>query len=274
MAQETHELETSSFFQIKQHVPGIEAHTLFSVGGFPVKDSSVMIALLTFLFIVLALVVRRFKMVPHGVQGFFEYIYEMAYGLIEGIVGSRARAEKVFPTIGAIMLYIVTANLVPMFPGIGAFMFGDHHLFRPATADFNTTFGLALAVVLTTQLIGIKEWGFFKFISRYFPIQDVYHGFKKGIGAGFESLIHLFVGVLELVGEVAKSISLSIRLFGNIFAHEVLTIVILGAFAYVLPAIWMGFGLLVGVVQAMVFGILTAIYYSMVIKEGDGKAGH
>lgn len=275
MAQETHELGNSSFFQIKQHVPDIEAHTLFSVGSFPVKDSSVMIAFLTLLFVILALVVRRFKMVPRSTaQGFFEYIYEMTFNLIEGIVGSKTRAEKVFPTIGAIMLYILVANLVPMFPGIGAFMFGEYHLFRPATADFNTTFGLALAVVLTTQLIGIKEWGFFKFISRYFPIQDVYHGFKKGIGAGFESLIHLFVGVLELVGEVAKSISLSMRLFGNIFAHEVLTIVILGAFAYILPAIWMGFGLLVGVVQAMVFGILTAIYYSMVIKEGDGKAGH
>jgi len=265
----------SSFLQIKQHIPGIEAHTLFNVGTFPVKDSTMMIGLLAILFVMLAFAVRRFTLIPRGtVQSFFEYIYEMTFGLVEGIIGSKDRTEKVFPIIGGIMLYILVANLIPMIPFIGAFKFGDFHLFRPATADFNTTFGLALAVVIATQYIGMQEWGLFKFISRYFPIQDVYPAFKKGIGTGFESIIHLFVGLLELIGEAAKAISLSMRLFGNIFAHEVLTIVILGAFAYVLPAIWMGFGLLVGVVQAMVFGILTAIYYSMVIKENDGKAGH
>ncbi len=276
MVEGVHEQSSeSSFLQIKQHIPGIEAHTLFSVGNFPVKDSTMMIGFLAILFVILALAVRRFTLIPRGaVQGFFEYIYEMAFELIEGIIGSRTRTEKVFPVIGGIMLYILVANLVPMIPFIGAFKFGEFHLFRPATADFNTTFGLALAVVVVTQFIGMREWGFFKFISRYFPVQDVFSGFKKGFGAGFESLIHLFVGLLELIGEVAKSISLSMRLFGNMFAHEVLTIVILGAFAYVLPAIWMGFGLLVGVVQAMVFGILTSIYYSMVIKEGDGHSGH
>ena len=274
MAVESHDNAEKSFFQIQQHRPEIEAHTLFTVGDFPVKDSSVMIILLTFIFLGLAFFTRTFKMVPGMMQGFFEWVYELALSLIQGIVGSKDRAERIFPIVGGIMLYILIANLMPLVPGISSFKFGEYHLFRPATADFNVTFGLALAAVIATQVIGVKEWGFFKFFSRYFPIHEVWHGFRKSISAGFESIIHVFVGLLELVGEVAKSISLSMRLFGNIFAHEVLTIVIIGAFAYVLPAIWMGFGLLVGVVQAMVFGILVSIYYSMVIKEGDGHGGH
>lgn len=264
----------SSFLQIKQHIPEIEAHTLFEIGGFPVKDSFLMILLLTFVFIGLVFFVARFKLVPGRFQSFCEYIYEAILNLMTQVIGSEKRAQVALPIVGSIMLYIGIANLIPLIPFISAFKFGDYHLLRPATADFNTTFGLALAVVVSTQVIGIKEWGFFKFISRYFPIQDVYHGFKKGIGAGFESIIHLFVGVLELIGEAAKAISLSMRLFGNIFAHEVLTVVIIGAFAYILPVVWMGFGILVGVVQAMVFGILVSIYYGMVIKEGDGKGGH
>ncbi len=264
----------SSFLQIKQHIPEIEAHTLFEIGNFPVKDSFLMIVFLTFVFVGLAFFVARFKLVPGRFQAFCEHIYEMILNLMTQVIGSEKRAQIALPIVGSIMLYIGVANLIPLVPGLFAFTFGDHHLFRPATADFNTTFGLALAVVVVTQLIGIKEWGFFKFISRYFPIHDVYHGFKKGLGAGFESIIHLFVGLLELIGEGAKAISLSMRLFGNIFAHEVLTVVILGAFAYVLPVVWMGFGILVGVVQAMVFGILVSIYYGMVIKEGEGNGGH
>jgi len=264
----------SSFLQIKQHIPEIEAHTLFEIGNFPVKDSFLMILLLTFVFVGLVFVVARFKLIPGRFQSFCEYIYESILNLMTQVIGSEKRARLALPIVGSIMIYIGVANLIPLIPIISALKYDDYHLLRPATADFNTTFGLALAVILSTQLIGIKEWGFFKFISRYFPIQDVYPSFKKGIGAGFESIIHLFVGLLELIGEAAKAISLSMRLFGNIFAHEVLTVVIIGAFAYVLPVVWMGFGILVGVVQAMVFGILVSIYYSMVIKEGDGKTEH
>lgn len=264
----------SSFLQIKQHIPEIEAHTLFELGSFPVKDSFLMIIFLTFVFIGLVFFVARFKLIPGKSQSFCEYIYEAILDLMTQVIGSESRAKLALPIVGSIMLYIGVANLITLVPGLFAFTFGEHHLFRPATSDFNTTFGLALAVVVVTQLIGIKEWGFFSFISRYFPIHEVWHGFKKGFGPGFESIIHLFVGILELIGEGAKAISLSMRLFGNIFAHEVLTVVIMGALAYVLPVVWMGFGILVGVVQAMVFGILVSIYYGMVIKEGDGKSAH
>lgn len=263
-----------SFLQIKQHIPSIEAHTLFEVGSFPVKDSFLMIIFLTFVFIGLSFFVARFKLIPSKFQSFCEYIYESILNLMTQVIGSEHRAKVALPIVGSVMLYIGVANLIPLVPGLLAFRFGEYHLLRPATADFNTTFGLALAVVVVTQLIGIKEWGFFTFISRYFPVHEVIHSFKKGIGAGLESIIHLFVGLLELIGEAAKAISLSMRLFGNIFAHEVLTVVIIGALAYVLPVVWMGFGILVGVVQAMVFGILVSIYYGMVIKEGDTSGTH
>ena len=80
-------------------------------------------------------------------------------------------------------------------------------------------------------------------------------------------IIHFFVGLIEVIGEVAKVISLSLRLFGNMFAHEVLMIILLGAFSIGVPALWMGMGILVGVVQAVVFTALITVYYSLLVRE-------
>ena len=151
---------------------------------------------------------------------------------------------------------------------------GEHvPLLRGATTDFNTTFGLALAVVVTMQIMGMREQGVLGYLSHFIQIKQVIRGFKKSLGEGAVSIVGFLVGLIEIIGEFAKILSLSLRLFGNMFAHEVLMVILLGAFSVAVPAIWMGMGFLVGVVQAVVFVSLTTVYYSLILKK-EGKDSH
>jgi F-type H+-transporting ATPase subunit a len=204
-------------------------------------------------------------------------LYEAITHFIASIVGED-RAKNLVPFVGALMVYLLIANLLPMLPGISGvnvLIDGEHTpLFRGATTDFNTTFGLALAIVATMQVVGMKEQGIFGYLSHFIQIKQVIKGFKKGFGEGMVAVIGFLVGLIEIISELAKTLSLSLRLFGNLFAHEVLTVILLGAFAYGVPAIWMGMGVLVGIVQSIVFTALVSVYYSLVLKKEGKGHGH
>ncbi len=267
----------STILHVHEEVPTINAPVLGDVGPLTIATSTVTVMFITVLLVILCIKVARSKMIPGKFQHLLEIFYEMVSGFITSIVGDKDRAQKVIPYVGAIMMYLLVANLLPMFPGIASFYVnidGEHiPLFRGATTDFNTTFGLALAVVITMQIVGIREQGTLGYLSHFIQIKQVYQGFKKGFGSGMESIIGFFVGLIEIISELAKILSLSLRLFGNMFAHEVLTVILLGAFSFAVPAIWMGLGLLVGIVQSIVFVALATVYYSLVLKK-EGKDSH
>ena len=264
-----------SFFHIVEEVPSISAPTIGSVGPLTIATSTVTVMLITLLFVWLAIKASTSKLVPSRFQAALEMFYEAVADFIESIVGNKERARVVVPYVGALMTYLLVANLLPMLPPLAAINItnaeGVHiPLFRGATTDFNTTFGLALAVIVIMQIVGIKEQGFFGYASHFIQIKQVWRGFKKSLGEGAVSIIGFFVGLIEIISEIAKILSLSLRLFGNMFAHEVLTVILLGAFSVAGPAIWMGMGLLVGVVQSIVFVALVTVYYSLVLKkEGE-----
>jgi F-type H+-transporting ATPase subunit a len=124
------------------------------------------------------------------------------------------------------------------------------------------------------QFFGVKNWGFFGYFKRFLPLHIVYKETKhNGIGGFFLGLIEVFVGLLELISEFVKVISLSLRLFGNMFAGEILLAILTGIFAIALPAVWLGFDFMVAVIQTVVIGCLTAVYYVLVVKE-EGQEGH
>ena len=264
---------SQSIFHVHEALPSIQAPVLFSFGPVSVATSTVTVALITLLALLLSLFVLRPTLIPSRAQHVFEMFYEAVFGFIASILGSEEKAKKVVPYVGSLMVYLIIANLLPMIPGVSAFYLtlnGEHvTLFRGATTDFNTTFGLALAVVLTMQVVGMKEQGVFGYLSHFIQIKQVVKGFSKGIGEGMVAIIGFFVGLIEIISEFDKMLSLSLRLFGNLFAHEVLTVILLGAFAFGVPALWMGMGVLVGVVQSIVFVALVTVYYSLVLKKED-----
>ena len=271
------EAHSGSLLHIIEEVPNINAPTLGNIGPLTVATSTLTVLFITLIVIGLCMVVARARLIPSKFQHLLEMFYESVAGFITSIIGDKDRAKVVVPYVGALMVYLLIANILPMIPGLNSLYItvgGELvPLFRGATTDFNTTFGLALAVVVTMQIVGMKEQGVGGYLSHFIQIKQVIRGFKKSIGEGMVSVIGFFVGLIEIISEVAKVLSLSLRLFGNMFAHEVLTVILLGAFSIAVPAIWMGMGLLVGVVQSIVFVALVTVYYSLVLKK-EGKEGH
>ncbi|MCF7843344.1 F0F1 ATP synthase subunit A [Candidatus Gracilibacteria bacterium] len=261
----------STILHVYEEIPTISSPILGDVGILTVATSTITVMFITFLIVILCIKASKSKLIPGKFQHVLEIFYEAVSKFITSTVGSEKQAKIIVPYVGSIMVYLLVANLLPMLPGVASLYVtidGKHvTLLRGATTDFNTTFGMALAVVITMQIVGIKEQGVFGYLSHFIQIKQVIKGFRKSIGNGFEAVIGFFVGLIEIVSEIAKMLSLSLRLFGNLFAHEVLTVILLGAFSIGIPALWMGMGVLVGVVQSIVFVALVTVYYSMVLKK-------
>ncbi|MEX2054817.1 MAG: FoF1 ATP synthase subunit a, partial [Candidatus Andersenbacteria bacterium] len=156
-------------------------------------------------------------------------------------------------------VFILINNWLGLVPGVGSITVTTEHgtapLFRGATADLNTTLALAIISVVMTHVYAIRELGLFSHLSKYFSLNPVM----------------LFVGLLELVAEFSKMVSFSFRLFGNIFAGEVLLVVIAYLMPVVAPLPFFGLELFVGLVQALVFTMLTLVFLEIATSHHHGE---
>jgi len=246
----------------------IQPDIVFSIGNFGIANSTLMIVLLALLFLALGVFgVRKFTMVPGTFQSIIEMIYESILGLVQQITGDRYHAEKIFPVIATILVYFALANVIAIVPGLTDITYNGIAIFRTPTSDFNTAFGVSLAAVLVLNYVSLREYGFIGYLGNFFNIKGVINGFRKSIMDGFIGLVELFVGMLDIIGEIAKVVSLSFRLFGNVYAGQVLAIIILGAVAVGLPTIWTVMSGFTGILQGMVFASLVAVYYTLSLNR-------
>ncbi|MDH7476606.1 MAG: F0F1 ATP synthase subunit A [Microgenomates group bacterium] len=185
---------------------------------------------------------------------FFQMINKSLYSLFASVVGDKI--NNFFPLLAAFFLYILFQNWFGLMPGVGSLLIKeDHHfvpLLRSNNADLNTTIALGIVSVLMIQYYGIKYLGFGNYIKKFINLSNP---------------INFVLGLLEIVSEFSKIISFSFRLFGNIFAGEVLlTIVaflvpVLAAFPFLILEIFVGF------IQALVFSMLTAVFLSGAVQS-------
>lgn len=258
------------WLRIQREVPGVGSETVFSIGSFPVTNSFLMIVGIMLMVAVVAWYAQAcFKERPGVFQNMLEWLYESMKDFATSIMGSIKEESLIFSLVTALFLYVGVANLVTIIPGVASLTYGGVSIFRSPTSDFNTTLGLALAMVILIQFYAFKQLGFFGYVGKFIQIGGVIKGFKEGIGAGCMASINFLIGLLDIVSEAAKVVSLSLRLFGNIYAGEVLAVIILGALAYVLPATWMALNILFALVQAVVFGALVAAYYSIAVTADE-----
>lgn len=198
-----------------------------------------------------------------------EAVSEAVLGLIEQVTHDRKKSLNFFPFLMTIFLFILINNWLGLLPGVGSITLlteeGRVPLFRGANADLNTTLALAVISVVMTQIYAARELGVVKHLKKYFSANP----------------IMTFVGMLELVGELSKMVSFSFRLFGNIFAGEVLLAVIAFLMPIVAPLPFFGLELFVGFVQALVFTMLTLVFLTIATSDhseynhgGTSKAGH
>ncbi|MGB0925417.1 MAG: FoF1 ATP synthase subunit A [Minisyncoccia bacterium] len=259
-----------NFLQIERAIPGIQPNILFDIAGFPIAASTLMIFLIIMIFALFGYIVHRsFKQTPGTFQSLVEMMYEGIVDMLDEVTNNKQRSAAIFPVIASMFVYLLVANLLGLLPFISELTWAGKPMFQTPTSDFNTTFGLALGAIIIINIISIKEWGIGAFLGKFFKVKEVTLAFKKGMGEGTMSLVDAFVGLLDIIGEIAKVISLSIRLFANMYAGQILAIILLGAFAYVVPSVWYGMNIFVGALQAMVFSVLVAAYYMLAIKEED-----
>jgi F-type H+-transporting ATPase subunit a len=261
--------------------------------GFAVTNT-LLATWLTMLLLILGsiLVTRNLNMVPSGVQNLVEWGLGVLLGLAENVAGERGR--RFFPLVATIFIFLLVSNwmgILPGFasiglvheahvgghnirelgvPGVDVYVLeagevGEHEtgwtifsFLRSAATDLNTPLALAIISVVATQVVGVQAQGI-----RYF---------KKFIS--FDDVLGLVVGPLELVSELGKIISFTFRLFGNIFAGEVLLAVLAFIIPYLVSVPFMGLELFVGLMQAFVFAMLTLVFMSMATMghgpEGEG----
>jgi len=260
--------------QLSREISPIGPETIAFIGGFKIANSTMFLIFIVLLLALFCfLVVKKFKIRAGSVQIVTEMIYEGIGSFIDQITGSRERTNKIYPIIATIFIFVGISNLIGLIPGLTSIKIGDVSLFRSPTADFNTTFVLAFGSVLVLQLVSIREWGLFEHINKFVKVKDVYRGFQGGMKSGLMAIIDFFIGLLDIIGEFAKIFSLSLRLFGNMYAGEVLMIIIMGGLAYIVPSLWLSMNILVGVIQALVFGSLVAAYYMLAIKPDEEGRG-
>jgi F-type H+-transporting ATPase subunit a len=198
---------------------------------------------------------KNIRKVPQLFQNIVEFVFETFYDFTESIAGKNV--VKIFPWVMTFFLLILLTNWSGLLPGNGSIGFyeqvhGKEHfvsLFRNATSDINMTFALALVSLIVTHILSIRTVGIGEYLSRYFSLNP----------------IMLFVGLLEIISEITKIISLSFRLFGNIFAGEVVLLTVSSLFAFVFPIPFMLLEIIVGLVQALVFSILTMVFMTILM---------
>lgn len=285
----------------------ISAETLFTIAGFPVTNSMLTSLVASGILLAFALAVHSsYKDTdrPTGLQNFAEWLVEGLYGMVHSVTENRKKTELFLPFIASFFLFIVINNWVGLLPGVGTIgivhekdsyaelldssvstvqaaepnvviedqsdaTFSldnpvDEHaneekkttiipIFRAGTADLNMTLALALFSQVVAQIVGFQYVGM-GYLKKFF---------------NFSSPIMFFVGILEFLGEFTKVISFAFRLFGNIFAGEVLLVVISFLVPLIVPMPFYGLELFVGMIQGLVFAMLSLVFFNMATISHD-----
>ncbi|MEM6280480.1 MAG: F0F1 ATP synthase subunit A [Verrucomicrobiota bacterium] len=266
---------------------GLNAPELPSLAWF---TNSILVAIVVTVGVLLftRMATKNMKLIPDGKQNFVELVIEFLYGQVEAIVGKHV-APKAFPLLATIFIFVIVANWFGLVPGVGTIGWGqtsgptiitymETPLLRPATADLNMTLALAVVFMVVWLWVSVAELGVKGTILHIF-------GPKGGLkGALMWALmpIFLFVGIIEVISIVFRPMSLSLRLFGNVYAGETLLatmqslgetlgfpqwLSIISSVVFPLPFYFLE--ILIGALQATVFALLCAVYIKLSTSHDD-----
>lgn len=238
----------------------IKPETLIHLFGFPITNSYITSIIVIVLFIFLGsyyqITIKKENKSP-----FFYSIHlllKMLYNFFATLVGDKI--DMFFPLFASLFLYILLQNWFGLLPGVGSVLIAvEEHgekvmapLLRGSTADLNTTLALAVVAFTATQYLGIKYLGIKKYMSKFI---------------NFSNPLYFIIGILELVSEFSRIISFAFRLFGNIFAGEVMLIIMAFLIPILIPFPFFVMEIFVGFLQAFVFAMLTAVFINLAISH-------
>lgn len=269
------------------HLP-THAEEIFSIGPLPITNSMVMLWIVAVAIIVVAQIATRdIKLIPAGIQNFVEWLIESLYDFLEGVLGKHL-VQRTFWFFGTIFILILFANWAGLVPGVGTIgrydpsgFGGDpNDTFRPflrgANADLNLTAAMSLLFAVLWFYWAITEVGFKNFLSHIFAPK----GDFKGIMMLVMILVFGFVGIIEVASILLRPVALSFRLYGNIYAGEnMLESMALVSdkwyLAWLPPLPFYFLELLVGLIQSLVFTLLTAVFLKLICEhDHDEEHAH
>lgn len=240
----------------------IKADVLFHIGPVPVTNS-MLLGILGYTFVIWAMFATARAVVTGKstvVTKTVLMIYEMLLGTVEQVLGDKKIARRIAPLSITLFFIIIVNYWLGILPFVGPITANGVPVFRGLVADLNVTFAMAIISMLVVQIYAIKTHGLFGNLGRYFrnPIRDPAGAFE---------------GLLELIAEVSRLLALSLRLFGNVFAGEVL-IIMVGYMTQYLAGIallpFMIFELFIGSIQAYVFFMLTTVFIGLgMVSHGE-----
>lgn len=255
----------------------IRAERLFTIAHWPVTNALLLSCVALVVLVVVALALKRkLSLIPSTFQSIFEVILEQILALMDSVLGARELSEKYLPLVATVFLFVITSNWLGLLPGVGTIGIRGASeagsgaggtlipLFRSPSSDLNFTIVLAVISVTSVNLFGALAIGFWKHLGKFFTIKGP---------------IDLFIGVLEFIAEFVKIVSFSFRLFGNVFAGEVLLTIIGSLTPYIVPLPFLFLEVFVGFIQAFIFAMLTLVFMAIAIQdhsheEAVGDAHH
>lgn len=244
--------------------PTINSETIAHIGSFELRNTLLMSWITVLVLVIAAFKMRKtqYQLVPGKFQNFIETIVEGLYDFFQGVTQNAKETKLFFGVCATILIYLMLSNWFGLLPIVGPIGIYEEHnghtvlvpFLRSTYSDINMTLAIAVISVFMTQAFGIRNLGTFGYFGKFFV-----NPFRNPIGA--------FAGILEFISELVKLVSFSFRLYGNIFAGEVLLAVMGFLLPFLAPLPFYGLELFVGFVQALVFCLLTLVFMKMAVTS-------
>ncbi len=234
---------------------------LFSLWGIPITNTLITTWVVVLLLACIGFIVgRSLKLIPSKTQLIFESVIAFTLQYMEEVLENKTLARVYLPLILTLFFFILLANLLGLVPGIGSvgFYIGEEghsefvSLLYPANTDLNVTLALAIIAFFAIEIAGVTAIGLFKYAGKFI---------------NFRSPIDFFVGLIELISELARLVTFSFRLFGNIFAGKVLILIATFFVPLLVPVPLMVYEVFVAFIQATVFALLTLFFIKIAVAE-------
>ncbi len=230
-----------------------KADVIGNIGGFEITNTfftSILGSVI--LIVILLLFSRSVKKIPSKFQLVMESIFKGGYDYCLSVLEDEKVTKKVFPLVVTLFIFILFFNLIKFIPGTESLTYNGALLLKPIHTDLNMTLALSLVAFIFIQFMGIFVLGVFKYGSKFINL-------KKPAS--------IPIGIIELISEIAKLVSLAFRLFGNVFVGGILILLVSHAQHFILPVPVMFFEIFVAILQASIFSMLTLFYVKIAISE-------
>jgi F-type H+-transporting ATPase subunit a len=277
------DLGLPSWLSVPRPDPQLPAETVFHLFGFPITNS-IIAAWITIIFLVgfSYAVTRRMKLIPGRLQAAFEFLIGWLYDLCCSVAGEE-NGRRFFPVVATIFLFVAFNAWLALLPGFGSITVhtveGEIHLLRAANTDINMPLALALTSFVFVEFFGLRALGI-RYLGKFINVREFLRGLRQvlsgklraGLSGLFTGVITIFTGLLEGLSELIRIVSLTFRLFGNMTAGEILLLVAAFLIPWLFAIPFYGLELLIGFIQAIIFGGLTLIFLTLAVESHEEEA--